>query len=101
MRKSFAVITLLSLCVAVFVPSAAGGHVDDPIIVKGGAPQSQAPQSQAGQTPAETSEPSHHDRTTRPLREMFERGDRPAVARGGRDFEPGKPEPVGNTNPNT
>jgi len=30
---------------------------------------------------------------------MFERGERPSVARGGRDFEPGRPEPVGNVNP--
>jgi hypothetical protein len=30
---------------------------------------------------------------------MFDRGDRPDMARGGRDFEPGRPQPVGNTNP--
>jgi len=64
------------------------------IIIKGGAPQ-----TQAGEQRAEISDPTHHDTTRLPLREMFERGGRPPVARGGRDFEPGKPEPVGNTNP--
>jgi len=82
------------LCVAAFAPSVVLGQVDDPIIIKGGAPQ-----SQAGQQRAEISDPEHHDKTPRPLREMFERGARPEKARGGRDFEPGKPEPVGNTNP--
>src|SRR6185295_14461798 len=43
--------------------------------------------------------PDHFDKTPKPLREMFERGDKPEPARGGRDFEPGKPESVGNTNP--
>jgi hypothetical protein len=43
--------------------------------------------------------PDHFDKSPRPLREMFDRGDKPEPARGGRDFEPGRPEPVGNTNP--
>lgn len=42
--------------------------------------------------------PDHFDTTTTPLRDMPDR-DLPAVARGGRDFEPGRPLPVGNTNP--
>jgi hypothetical protein len=95
MRKSFAVFTLLSLCVTAFVPGIVlgqGGSGD--IIIKGGTPQ-----SQAGQQRAEASDPAHYDRTRLPLREMFDRGERPEKARGGRDFEPGKPEPVGNTNP--
>jgi len=29
---------------------------------------------------------------------MFETGERPEPARGGKDFEPGRPQPVGNTN---
>ncbi|HKP81510.1 MAG TPA: hypothetical protein VJT69_05805 [Pyrinomonadaceae bacterium] len=29
---------------------------------------------------------------------MFDTGERPAPARGGKDFEPGRPQPVGNTN---
>ena len=96
MRKSFAVFTLLSLCVAMFLPVAVLGQDGggSEIIIKGGAPQ-----SQAGQQRAEASDPTHHDTTKRPLREMFDRGDRPEKARGGRDFEPGKPEAVGNTNP--
>lgn len=96
MRKSFAVVTLLTLCVASFMPSVVLGQDggSGAIIIKGGAPQ-----AQAGQQRAEISDPTHHDTTRLPLREMFERGERPSVARGGRDFEPGKPEPVGNTNP--
>src|SRR5918911_395234 len=44
-------------------------------------------------------QPDHFDKTPRPLREMFDRGDKPEPARGGRDFEPGRPQAVGNTNP--
>ena len=96
MRKGFAVVTLLTLCVASFMPSVVLGQDGGggAIIIKGGAPQ-----TQAGEQRAEISDPTHHDTTRLPLREMFERGGRPPVARGGRDFEPGKPEPVGNTNP--
>jgi len=43
--------------------------------------------------------PDHFDRTTIPLREMVDT-QLPAVARGGRDFEPGRPQPVGHVNPN-
>jgi hypothetical protein len=95
MRRSFAVFTLLTLCVATFAPIAVlgqnGGGTD--IIIKGGAPQ-----TQPGEQRAEISEPVHRDRS-RALREMFDRGARPEAARGGRDFEPGRPEPIGNVNP--
>ena len=47
---------------------------------------------------AEISLPTHFDKTTKPLREMFDSGEKPAPARGGRDFEPGRPQPVENTN---
>jgi hypothetical protein len=94
MRKSFAAITLVALWVAVFAPILVLGQTDGDISSKGGAPQSQVAQQRG-----EASDPTHHDTTKRPLREMFERGERPEKARGGRDFEPGKPEPVGNTNP--
>ena len=47
---------------------------------------------------AEISYPIHFDRTAKPLREMFDTGERPQPARGGRDFEPGKPQAVGNAN---
>src|SRR5258705_13990177 len=53
----------------------------------------------AEQHRAEVSLPIHQDKTSKPLREMFETGERPEPARGGRDFEPGRPEPVGNVNP--
>lgn len=46
---------------------------------------------------AEVSFPIKVDKTPKPLREMFETGERPGPARDGRDFEPGRPQPVGNT----
>jgi hypothetical protein len=42
--------------------------------------------------------PDHFDTTTVPLRDLQDR-ELPAVARGGHDFEPGRPMPVGHTNP--
>lgn len=47
---------------------------------------------------AEISNAIHFDKTTKPLREMFDTGERPGPARGGRDFEPGRPQKVDNTN---
>lgn len=47
---------------------------------------------------AEISHPVHFDKSTKPLREMFDSGAKPEPARGGRDFEPGRPQPVTNTN---
>ena len=47
---------------------------------------------------AEITYATHFDKTPKPLREMFETGQQPERARGGRDFEPGRPQPVGNTN---
>lgn len=44
---------------------------------------------------AEISYPIKFDKTPKPLREMFDTGERPEAARGGRDFEPGRPQPVG------
>jgi hypothetical protein len=38
------------------------------------------------------------DKTPKPLREMFDNGEKPEPARGGKDFEPGRPQPVGNSN---
>lgn len=52
-----------------------------------------------GQGNSEVMRPDHFDKSPKPLREMFERGGKPAPARGGRDFEPGRPQPVGNSNP--
>ncbi len=47
---------------------------------------------------AEVSLPIHFDKTPKPLREMFETGEPQKPARGGKDFEPGRPQPVGNAN---
>lgn len=45
---------------------------------------------------AEISYPMKVDKTPKPLREMFDTGEKPEPARGGKDFEPGRPQPVGN-----
>jgi hypothetical protein len=55
--------------------------------------------AQTNESRAEVSKPTHFDKTTRPLRDMVETRTPPENARGGRDFEPGRPEPVGNSNP--
>src|SRR5687767_5992956 len=54
----------------------------------------------AEQRRAEISHPIHFDTTTNPFREMLDTGEAPRKARGGRDFEPGRPQPVTNINPN-
>jgi hypothetical protein len=46
---------------------------------------------------AEVHRPARFDTMPVPLRELFDR-ELPPVARGGRDFEPGRPHPVGSTN---
>ena len=95
MKRNFAIFVLLVLCFSTIAPiSTMGQRADDDIIIKGGAPSTQASEHRA-----EVSFPTHRDTSSRPLREMFERGTRPDKARGGRDFEPGRPEPVGNSNP--
>src|SRR5215210_3590796 len=85
MKKTVAILALLTLCLATAPLSTSGQNnkslSDQNIGVR-----------------AEVSQPDHFDRS-RALREMFDRGDRPEKARGGRDFEPGRPEAVGNTNP--
>ena len=87
MKKSFAIIISSYICAGLLLPGAAFGQ------------DRNALPEQALEHRAEISYPTHRDTTSRPLREMFERGDRPEKARGGRDFEPGRPAPVGNTNP--
>ena len=52
----------------------------------------------AEQRRAEVSFPIHFDKTPKPLREMFETGEPQKPARGGKDFEPGRPQPVGHAN---
>ena len=56
----------------------------------------QAQSEKALEHRAEISNAIKFDKTTKPLREMFDTGERPEPARGGRDFEPGRPQPVGN-----
>ena len=56
----------------------------------------QAQSDTALQHRAEVSYPIKFDKTPKPLREMFDTGARPEPARGGKDFEPGRPQPVGN-----
>jgi hypothetical protein len=58
----------------------------------------QAQSEKALEHRAEISYPIKFDKTTKPLREMFETGEKPEPARGGRDFEPGKPDRVSNNN---
>ena len=52
----------------------------------------------AEQRRAEVSFPIHFDKTPKPLREMFDTGEPQKPSRGGKDFEPGRPQPVGNAN---
>lgn len=85
MRKTLATLTFLTLCLASWPSSILGQNKELP--------------PQAAEHRAEVSHPIHHDTSSRPLREMVDTGERPAVARGGRDFAPGKPQPVGNTSP--
>ena len=81
MKKIHALLMMAILCLVSFMPLTA-----------------QAQSERALEHRAEISYPIKFDKTTKPLREMFDTGERPEPARGGRDFEPGKPERVSNTN---
>ncbi len=48
---------------------------------------------------AEVSLPDHFDTTKIPLRDMAQNRSQQLFPRGGKDFEPGRPIPVGNSNP--
>lgn len=85
MRKTFAVLTLITVCMAIAPTAAFGQNKDLP--------------AAASEHRAEASYPVHHDTSKRPLREMFDSGERPKPARGGRDFKPGRPDSSGNDNP--
>ena len=52
----------------------------------------------AQQNRAQVSNAIHFDKTPKPLREMFDTNEPQKPIRGGRDFEPGRPQPVGNNN---
>src|SRR5829696_5105572 len=75
MRKAFALLITLVFCMLLL-----------PAVV-------------VGQGKSEVMKPDHFDKSPAPLREMFDRGGKPEPARGGKDFEPGRPFAVGNSNP--
>ncbi|HEX6046090.1 MAG TPA: hypothetical protein VFZ22_16475 [Pyrinomonadaceae bacterium] len=83
MKKFHALFLMVVLCAVSTLPLVVHGQSDV-----------------AEQRRAEISQAIHFDKTTKPLREMFDNGETPKKARGGRDFEPGRPQPVGNVNPN-
>jgi hypothetical protein len=87
MTKSFAFVALMIFCGAIFLPPSMLGQGN-----------SQLP-AQAIDHLAEVSPPVHFDTSARPLRDMVPARERPLPPRGGRDFEPGRPQPVGNSNP--
>lgn len=81
MKKIHALLMMVILCTVSFVPLTA-----------------KAQSEKALERRAEISYPTKFDKTPKPLREMFETGEKPEPARGGRDFEPGKPDRVSNNN---
>ena len=81
MKKIYALVMMVILCAVTSMP----------LMV-------QAQSDTALQHRAEISRPVHFDKTPKPLREMFDTGETPKPARGGRDFEPGRPQPVEDIN---
>ena len=79
MKKIHALLMMVILCTVSFVPLRA-----------------QAQSEKALEHRAEISYPVKFDKTPKPLREMFDTGERPEPPRGGKDFEPGRPQPVQN-----
>ena len=79
MKKTYALLLMAILCSVTSMP----------LLV-------QAQSETALQHRAEISYPVKFDKTTKPLREMFDTGARPEPPRGGRDFEPGRPQRVEN-----
>jgi hypothetical protein len=63
-------------------------------------PFSASAQGQSEEHRAEISNAVRSDKSQRPLRDEVD-PPTPSVPRGGRDFEPGRPQAVGNTNPST
>ncbi|HEV2707145.1 MAG TPA: hypothetical protein VGV59_14585, partial [Pyrinomonadaceae bacterium] len=84
MRKTLVLVVLTALCNVMLLPA--------PASAQGGA------QPPAVAYRGEMSRPVHFDTSSRPLREMFATKPQ-AVPRAGRDFEPGRPQTVGNSNP--
>lgn len=81
MKKIHALLMMVTLCTVSFIPLTV-----------------HAQSERALEHRAEISYPIKFDKTTKPLREMFETGEKPEPARGGKDFEPGKPDKVSNNN---
>jgi len=88
MKKVFAVLVFVALCFTALTP-----------LNLAFAQGKNSPPPQAQDERAEFSRAVHHDTSSAPLREMFERGARTGPPRGGKDFEPGRPAPVGHSNP--
>ncbi|HYG08580.1 MAG TPA: hypothetical protein VD835_01270 [Pyrinomonadaceae bacterium] len=84
-RKSFTTFAALALCASTLWPTSALGQNSD------------LP-AQAVEHRAVASNPTHFDTSSRPLRDMVPLKEQP-IPRGGRDFKPGNPLPVGNANP--
>jgi len=81
MKKLHAVLMIFILCVVSFLPLVVHGQSE-----------------RAEERRAEVSNAIHFDKS-KPLREMFDSGEKKEKpARGGKDFEPGRPQPVGNVN---
>ena len=81
MKKIHALLMMAILCTVSFIPMT-----------------TQAQSERALEHRAEISYPTKVDKTPKPLREMFDTGATPEPARGGKDFEPGRPDRVGNSN---
>ena len=79
MKTINALLMMVILCTVSFLPLAA-----------------HAQSEKALEHRAEISNAIKFDKTAKPLREMFDTGEKPEPARGGKDFEPGRPQPVGN-----
>jgi len=78
-KKIHALLMMVILCTVSFMPLTA-----------------KAQSEKALEHRAEISYPVKFDKMTKPLREMFDNGAQPEPARGGKDFEPGRPQPVSN-----
>jgi hypothetical protein len=78
-RKIHALFVILILCTVNFVPLAVRAQSETALRQR-----------------AEISNAIHFDKTPKPLREMFDTGEQPEPARGGKDFEPGRPNRVDN-----
>jgi hypothetical protein len=89
MKKLHAVLMIFILCAVSSLPLVVHGQ------------NGRKGQDVAEQQPAEISYPIKFDKTPKKLRDMFDTGEKQKPARGGKDFEPGRPQPVGNDNKET